>query len=160
MSARRKRGRGEAQAPDLNLMPLMNILIVLIPMMLLTAVFIEIRAIDLAPSYGTGTAAAAAEAPLELAIRIAGENYVVEGNGLPARIVPRPAGGTGTIADDPSAARLGEVLAAIASEHPNTHNVRIVIESPTRFEEIVTVMDVARTAGFPEAALEGTEPGA
>ena len=36
MSARRKRGRGEAHAPDLNLMPLMNLLIVLIPLMLLS----------------------------------------------------------------------------------------------------------------------------
>jgi biopolymer transport protein ExbD len=155
-----RRRRRAGAAPELNLMPLMNILIVLIPMLLLSAVFIEIRSIELSPSSGIGATPASAEEPLDLALRIDESEYVLEGNGVPSRVVPRPAAGAGSLPDDPSSARLGELLAEIAAAHPNTHNIRIVVEAHTRFEEIVALMDVARGAGFPEAALEGTEPGA
>jgi len=37
--------------------------------------------------------------------------------------------------------------------------VRIVAEPGTRYREIVAVMDLARAAGLPQAALEGAESG-
>ena len=46
-----------------------------------------------------------------------------------------------------------EALKGFAASHPEHREVRIVSRSATRYEEIIDVMDMARAAGLPEAAL-------
>jgi biopolymer transport protein ExbD len=134
----------------------MNIFIVLIPMLLLSAVFLEIRAIEMAG----GGPAAAAQAPVEsldLAIHVGATAYVVTGEGLAAREIPRAAPAGGAAVADASAGELDRVLREIVAAHPDNREVRIVASEHTRYDEIVTLMDIARAAGLPQAALEGEE---
>lgn len=141
-------------------MPLMNLFIVLIPLLLLSAVFIEVSVIDMAlPS--AAEAASAEEARLDLTVRIGERAYRVEGNGIAAREIARVTEGPGRHAPDAAtrewlAAALREAVAAF----PEQKDVRIVSGARTRYEEIVAVMDVARAAGLPFAALAGATDGA
>jgi len=156
VAKRERRRKGIKVNSDLNLLPLMNIIIVLIPMLLLSAVFIEIKTIEMAPP----PVAAASNQPipeqLDLAIRIADDAYVVEGRGVPSAVIPRLSGSKRAMAPGKEAAEaLTKALAVIEAAHPQNQDIRIIAQPTTRYEEIVALMDAARAAGLPLAALEG-----
>lgn len=156
MSNRTNRRRSFRQVVncDLELRPLMNVFIVLIPMLLMSAVFMEIRVIEMSmPRDVLAAAHTPVEKPFDVTIRIRANAYVVEAGGSVLSIVPRRAGMPGQTTSD----ELTRVLAAIVAGHPGNKEVRIVAESTTRYEEIVAIMDLARDAGLPQAALEGAE---
>jgi biopolymer transport protein ExbD len=151
---RRRRSR-EIVAADIEVMPLMNLFIVLIPLLLLSAVFIEVSVIDMAlPS------AAEADTPeakqLDLEIHIAAGAYVVQANGYAPQVVPRETDAQDThVPSADTRERLRSALGAIVAEHPDHRDVKIVSAEATHYEEIVAVMDVARDAGLPNTALTG-----
>jgi len=141
---------------DLKLMPLMNIIIALIPMLLLSAVFLEVKVIETSlPRDADASAAAAQPAtpPLDLAVHVRGDVYVIEGHGVSPLLVPRRAGAASP--DSVAALQLSQALRAITAAHPDTKDVRIVAEARTHYQEVIALMDVARAAGLANAALEG-----
>ena len=161
MSARGRHKRKSLTVnTDLKLMPLMNIIISLIPMLLLSAVFIEVKVIETSLPRDAGTttveAATPATPPLDLAVHVRSDVYVVEGHGIePLLIARRP----GTAAPDSvTAAQLTRVLQAIVASHPGTTEVRIVAEARTHYQEVISLMDAARAAGLVNPALEGAAP--
>ena len=154
MSPRRKRKELKVNT-DLKLMPLMNIIIALIPMLLLSAVFLEVKVIETSlPRDADASAAAAVPAtpPLDLAVHVRGDVYVIEGHGVSTLIVPRHAAAA---PDSVATQLLSQALHQITAAHPGTTEVRIVAESRTRYQEVIALMDVARGAGLVNAALEG-----
>jgi biopolymer transport protein ExbD len=160
-SRRRKRGVRKSVEADLQLLPLMNVFIVLIPMLLMSAVYLEVRTINMSlPSQAAAQEAATQAAPLELSIKIGEQAYVVEGNGVPAQTIAREAkaGGAGR-PNDAGSQRLAAVLAQIVAAHPDNKEVRIVAEATTRYDEIVALMDIARSAGLPQVGLLGAAQG-
>lgn len=148
MPARERRRRfRDVVAGDVDLLPLMNLFVALVPMLLVSAVFLNITVIEMkAPGDAEAQARAdQAREELALSVTIAAGRYVVEGNGVRTVSVLR---------DDPAAAdRLGAALSAIAGEHPDNRDVMIVSQADTRYEDIVRVMDIAREAGLPGASL-------
>ena len=136
----------------------MNVFIVLIPMLLMSAVFMEIRVIEMSqPHAGVAREAKPAAAPLELSLRVRGDTYVVTGNGIPALTFARhPLQGPAAALDAKTTQQLTDALAHVAAAHPGNREIRIVAEARTRYQEIVSLMDLARAAGLPEAALVGT----
>jgi biopolymer transport protein ExbD len=130
-------------AADLEILPLMNLFIVLIPMLLLSAVFVELSAIDL--NLPASSDVNEPEESLELSVTILDDGYVVRGNGIDAHKVGTEDGA------------LVAALAAIANEFPGHRDIRIVSGPSTRYQEIVSVMDVSREAGLPDVALVGGE---
>ena len=157
MSVRSRRARKALTVnTDLKLMPLMNIIIALIPMLLLSAVFLEVKVIETSLPRDAGAEAAAAEPkkpPLDLAVHVRKAAYIVEGHGVEPRVLPRLT--SGSTPDSTTMIRLSEVLRALAATRPGTTEVRIVAEARTHYQEIVSLMDAAREAGLPNAALEG-----
>jgi len=156
MSRRTKR-KALTVNTDLKLMPLMNIIIALIPMLLLSAVFLEVKVIETSLPRDADAAAAAAhppaEAPLDLAVHVRSDLYVIDGHGIsPLLIARRP----GAPADSLAAGQIEQALRAITASHPGTTEVRIVAEARTRYQEVIALMDVARAAGLYNAALEGS----
>ena len=115
---------------DLELRPLMNVFIVLIPMLLMSAVFMEIRTIEMTLPQAAEAAETPPAEPFDLAIRITPSVYVIGANGVALRTIARPRGAVVPGAD--ASAQIGAALA-----------------------EIVAVMDLARAAGLPRVALEG-----
>ncbi len=143
---------------DLKLMPLMNIIIALIPMLLLSAVFIEVKVIETTlPRDADASAAAAqtaAEPPLDLAVFVRANAYIVEGHGIAPQVLARRSGTASP--DSVTALQLTRVLQAIVDAHPGTTEVRIVADSHTRYQEVISLMDAARAAGLVNPALEGS----
>lgn len=133
---------------DLEIMPLMNLFVALIPMLLVSAVFLNVTVIDMkAPAPGEA-AAASAEA-LELAVAIGGDAWEITGNGLRTARVPRDG--------EDALAALETALAAVVAAHPQNEQVVVVSEDRTRYADIIAVMDAARAAGLPGVALLGAQ---
>ena len=160
VTGRRSRRSRDIVAADIEVMPLMNLFIVLIPLLLLSAVFIEVSVIDMAlPS--SAEAASADDARLDLTVYIGECTYRVAGNGISAREVVRTTESAAVHAPDVATRDwLSAVLREVVATFPEQKDVRIVSGAHTRYEEIVAVMDVARAAGLPFAALAGANDGA
>ena len=136
---------------DIEILPLMNLFIVLIPMLLLSAVFIEVSVVDMALP---GEASAEdlekpKKEPLNLSVLIARDLYLIQGNGITARTIER----TGESAD----VSLMDALTSIVGTHPEETSVRILSTPQTKYGEIIAVMDISRDAGLPNAGLAGVQ---
>jgi len=157
MLGKRRRQRKELKVnTDLKLMPLMNIIIALIPMLLLSAVFLEVKVIETSLPRDADASAAAAqpqkEPPLDLAVHVRSDLYVIDGHGIePLLIARRP----GAAPDSLATGQIEQALRAITTSHPGTTEVRIVAEARTHYQEVIALMDAARAAGLVDAALEG-----
>ena len=156
----RRRGRATRKSlkvnTDLKLMPLMNIIIALIPMLLLSAVFLEVKVIETSLPRDADAAAAAAtpaEPPLDIALHVHANLYLIEGHGISPLLIARRAGAEAP--DSLASAQIVQALSALVAAHPGTTEVRIVAEARTRYQEVIALMDAARAAGLVDAALEG-----
>ena len=151
MSRHRIRKMRDLVEADLEIMPLMNLFVVLIPMLLLSAVFLELSVIHMAAPGGDGAEADAKES-LDLAVHITADAYRVEGNGIEAREFPRE-----DRRDVGATFQLATYLQTVATDHPDNRAVRIVSQPTTHYDEIIEVMDRSREAGLPEASLQGDQ---
>lgn len=141
---RDRRGYRKIVEADLDIMPLMNLFVVLIPMLLLSAVFVEIHAIEM-DLPGEGIASDAERPALDLSIRLEPDRYVINGNRLRVRTVDRSA----EDADE----QLLAVLTAIRASNPDERAVRIESPDAARYQDLVRVMDVARSTGLDAIGL-------
>ena len=148
--ARRRRGYRQLVETDIDIMPLMNLFVVLIPMLLLSAVFVEISTIDMDLPSADSEVSDAPRESLELAVRVEEERYVVEGKRMKRQVIDR--------GSEDADARLAEVLASIHERNPKENDLRVVSERATRYQEIITVMDISRDAGLGAVSLVGNRP--
>lgn len=146
----RKFGRREIVEADLDLLPLMNLFIAIIPMLLLSAVFVHLAAIELnLPPTLDASQSGEEKESLALAVTIRDRQYVVEGRGIATQVIPREDA-------DLAAVKLADVLVAISRDHPDNEDVMIISQNDTRYDDIIQVMDVSRDAGLPSVSLLGT----
>jgi biopolymer transport protein ExbD len=130
---------------ELEILPLMNLFVVLIPMLLLSAVFLEMSVIRMGlPSDGTDEPM---HDRLSLSVSIRDDAWVVRGHKLDTLVIDR--------ADPDAGTRLHDALAAVSARFPDDHDVVLRPTERTRYEDIVRVMDVSRDAGFPGVSLAG-----
>jgi biopolymer transport protein ExbD len=156
-----KRGRGhKVETPDLELMPMLNVFISIIPMLLLSAAFVQLSVIDtgLPAPAAAAVAEAAPDAVAPVRIALHADRIVIESAPFGRREIARQ---TGTdFRDDPARGQVEALLRAIAGRLEKKPEVQIVPEVRSRYDEIVELMDLARAAGLPNAALADAAPGA
>ena len=145
MRSRKSRRFRKIVESDLQILPMMNLFVVLIPMLLLSAVFLEIAVVRMELPVDEADADSAEET-LDLAIRIESSRYLIQGRTLAETQVPRDGEG------DRDA--LTEALRGVAAAHPQNKAVRIVSRPTTQYEEIIQVMDASRDAGMPLVSLQ------
>lgn len=150
MSKRRGRRRTGAhvEVPDLEIMPMLNVFIAIIPLLLLSAAFVQISVIPTTlPTAGAPAVPAAAppEAQaLVVTVSVQPDAWQLDVAGAGSRRIERR-GAAPTALED--------ALKALAAGHDGERRVRIVAGATTRYEDIIDVMDAARAAGMPDAAL-------
>lgn len=148
-ASRRRRFRpaleGEA---DVELMPLMNLFIALIPMMLLSAVFVEISVIKM--NLPSGDASAADTPPPEslgLTVYILDDVFAVESSKTARRVIERKSAD----ADQ----ELVTTLQEIGATFPENKEIIIGSGPKVLYQDLVHVMDLTRDAGLPQVAFLG-----
>jgi biopolymer transport protein ExbD len=146
MRARTRRGYREIVESDLEIMPLMNLFVAMIPMLLISAVFLNVTVIDMkAPAQASEPNGP--NESLSLSVTIEDQTFVIEGRGIERTVIQR--------ADSDADDQLGGTLAALAVAHPDNRDVIIVSQSDTNYGDIVAVMDISRENGLPGVSLLG-----
>lgn len=149
MRASTRRGYRDIIEGDLEIMPLMNLFVAMIPMLLISAVFLNVTVIDMkAPPEASGNKAAKSE-NLALAITIKDNYFVVEGRQIQRHVIDR--------SKDDADVELADVLTGIVAEHPGNQDVMIISQPKTNYGDIIAVMDISRESGLPGVSLLGVE---
>jgi len=134
---------------DLEIMPLMNLFVALIPMLLISAVFLNVTVIDmkLPTDASADEADSSNRKALHLAVTIRDAHFVVEGRSIRKQVVDRNA--------EDADLQLGRILEDIKAKHPANAEIMLISEARTRYDDIILVMDVARDSGLGAISLLG-----
>jgi biopolymer transport protein ExbD len=134
---KKRRWRRHRQQPvDLDITAFLNLMVILVPFLLVTAVFSRIAIIELGlPSRGEG--GAADEVPLRLEITVREDRLEVANRGGKPLLLPRRG-------DDHDYDGLADVLKAIKAEYPAQTDATILLEPEIPYEVLVRVMDTTR----------------
>ncbi|MFH1467733.1 MAG: biopolymer transporter ExbD [Pseudomonadota bacterium] len=156
------RSRLVQKAEDINLVPIMNMVSLLIPFLLMAASFVNLAVIDSAlPAIGQPQQVEQdpdEKPPLMLSlmitdrgITVAGADAVLHPEGAPELAEGEERPPTVPCKSDPCASpndydfdELTRLLALIKDEYPDDENVILVPESRILYETIVLVMDASR----------------
>jgi biopolymer transport protein ExbD len=142
---RRLRRRSRLHEPtEINITAFMNLMVILVPFLLITAVFSRITILELnLPAAGSGQAQDEHRFELEIIVR---ENSIEVGDrdgGLIKRI---PALDTGH-----DVAQLSELLQQVKARFPEKLDATLLLEADTPYDTLVQVMDKVRAAPVVQA---------
>ena len=142
---RRLRRRSRLHEPtEINITAFMNLMVILVPFLLITAVFSRITILELnLPAAGSGQAQDENPFDLEVIVR---ENSIDVGDrdgGLIKRI---PALDTGH-----DIAQLSELLQQVKARFPEKIDATLLLEADTPYDTLVQVMDKVRAAPVVQA---------
>jgi len=138
--ARNKRIRRKHPAVELNITAFMNLMVVLVPFLLMTAVFSHITILDLnLPPAGDPAKNNNKPPPFELRVTIRKHALILSDNkgGLIKRI---PA-----LKQGHNYALLKETLKQVKARFPDKTNLTILSEADTHYDDMIQVMDSARS---------------
>ncbi len=150
-----KGGLAQSAPIDLDMTPMMNMLIILISFLVTMVVFTQLAVIkfNLPPSgpgeAGTQSAADTATHPeVDITLVVSENGFQVIGEGR--KLDPIPKGAQGY--DFP---RLGQFMKRLKEEYPSAESVVMLIDSNIVYQDIITSMDVLRENKFPKILLSG-----
>jgi biopolymer transport protein ExbD len=138
--ARKQRIRRKHPAVELNITAFMNLMVVLVPFLLMTAVFTQITILDLnLPPAGSQGKDKEKRPPLEFRVTIRSDELVLSDSrgGLIKRI--------GKTQNGHNFVLLKETLKTIKARFPDKTNLTILSEAKTPYNDMIRVMDSARS---------------
>jgi biopolymer transport protein ExbD len=132
--------RRKHPAAELNITAFMNLMVVLVPFLLMTAVFSHITILDLnLPPPGGQDAKQPRQPPYELRVTIRKDMLVISDNRL-GLIKGIPMKGK-----EHNFAQLKATLKQVKARIPDHTNVTILAERKTRYDDLNTAMDSSRS---------------
>ena len=132
--------RRKHPAAELNITAFMNLMVVLVPFLLMTAVFSHITILDLnLPPPGAKDSEQPKKPPYELRVTIRQDMLVISDNrlGLIQRIPAKDS--------KHQYALLKETLKQVKARLPDHTNITILAEQKTRYDDLIRAMDSARS---------------
>ncbi len=122
----------------------LNLMVILVPFLLITAVFSRITVVELSLPTAAGGAAPVEPIPrIEVIVRGSGLE-LVDGNSVLARI-PKADGAY-------DLDTLSGHMIALKRQHPENEDASVLLEPDIEYDHLIQVMDVVRSAELP---LEG-----
>jgi biopolymer transport protein ExbD len=134
----RRRTRDPA---DLDMTTFLNLMVVLVPFLLITAVFSRITIVELSLPSATGGVA-----PKDTSFRV---EVIVRETGL------QLSNGTAVIAtvpkveDEYDLETLSELMTSLKRDHPDTDGASVLLEPQIAYDHLIRVMDVVRSVDLP-----------
>lgn len=148
--ARRLRRRVANEAPELNITTFLNLMVVLVPFLLITAVFSRITILELNMPTSAGAASTAKQKlPIEVIVR---DRTLELGDGRRtiARLARRGDG-------EYDYNGLRELLLKVKGNFPDRTDATVLLEGDIEYDYLVKVMDVVRGAAVRREGSEDVE---
>ncbi|HEB98081.1 MAG TPA: biopolymer transporter ExbD [Thiotrichales bacterium] len=141
----RRRSSVRREQADINITAFMNLMVILVPFLLITAVFSRIAILELnLPGKGGAAEQNAQRFDLELVVRGDGVEIGDRKGGLIRRI-PRKEDGSYDLA------AISEVLQKIKARFPDKQDITLLLEPDIEYDILVKMMDTVRLAEVVEA---------
>lgn len=174
--------RGKEPLQEMNILPIMNVFMILVPFLLLTAAFIQLTIVDTSlPARGKPVSSQDVEVPkdkpkLNLTVFLQDDGFILAGYGgvLQLEAVEKPEEGEeealsakrftiekkmvikdGKTAKEYDWDRLQETLKKVKEAFPNHYSIILLPDNEVPYETIVKMMDVSRE--FDELLPDGTK---
>jgi len=139
--------RRVSEPTELDVTTFMNLMVVLVPFLLITAVFSRITVVELDMPTSSG-----ASAPVEPAFRvevIVRESGVEIGNGRSViAAIPK-------VDDEYDMPTLSRYMLSLKNEYPNVKQASVLLEPTIAYDYLIQVMDVVRSAPLEEERAAG-----
>jgi biopolymer transport protein ExbD len=133
--------RRTVDSSELDMATFLNLMVVLVPFLLITAVFSRITIVELSlPSSAGGAAPKEASFRVEVIVREAGLE-VTNGRVVIAAI-PKTDG-------EYDLETLSELVMSLKRDHPKTDDASVLLEPDIAYDHLIQVMDVVRSAQLP-----------
>lgn len=146
-----KKSTGQSVEPfDLDVTPVMNLFMVLIPFLVSMAVFTHIAVVDFSlPPAQTGNSEDSEETKeLDISIVITTQGFRIVGTGKKLDLIEKSRG-------QYQYEQLRVLLKAIKFQYPSQKSVILVLESDILYDDIIKFMDICRESQFPDIGLSG-----
>ncbi|WP_420426862.1 ExbD/TolR family protein [Algiphilus sp.] len=151
--------RRRAPTSELQITAFMNLMVVLVPFLLITAVFSQLAVLELALPEPASESSDEPPLPPGLRVVVRADTVTVTDGGSPVQAFDRADDG----AIDTEA--LGALLSEIKSRRPDDTAITLLLEPSVAYEDLVTVMDTVRMQPdnpkqnmFPDIAIGEAAP--
>ena len=139
LNQRRNRHR---DIPELNITSFMNLMVVLVPFLLITAVFSRITILELSvPTASGGSQAVKPNFAIEVIVRKAGLE-LANGSSVVAAI-PNQMG-------EYDLEKLTRILLRLKNDYPEKDDATVLMEPDIQYDHLIRVMDTLRETEIPE----------
>jgi len=133
--------RGAKEPVELDMSTFLNLMVVLVPFLLITAVFSRITIVELnLPSPSNGKAPSKPSWAVEVIVRDRGLE-ITNGTAVIARI-PK-------VEDAYDLDKLSELVMSLKNDHPDKQDASVLLEPQIEYDHLIQVMDVVRSAELP-----------
>jgi biopolymer transport protein ExbD len=136
---------------ELDVTPMMNFFMILIPFLVSMAIFTQIAVVEfsLPPSTAPGESSEDRETKeLDISIVVTRTGFQIVGTGRKLDMVPNVQG-------DYQFIQLRTLLKAIKFQYPSQKSVVLVFEGDILYDDIIKFMDICRESQFPDIGLSG-----
>ena len=149
MARRRHYRRQDKEPPELNITSFLNLMVVLVPFLLITAVFSRITIMELNLPTGVGASTPqAVKLTIEVIVR---EKGLEIGNGR--RVLAR----FPKVENDYDLKALTEYLLKIKGNYPDKTDATVLMEADIEYDYLVKVMDAVRSTEVKQIGTEQIE---
>ena len=142
----KRRKRWPRESPELDITTFLNLMVILIPFLLISAIFSRVAILEL--SVPTGAGAGASNKPnftIEVIVRRAGLE-LANGSQVVAAI-PKKDG-------QYNLERLSEMLMRLKKDYPEKEDATVLMEPDIEYDYLIQVMDTVREANIEDEELE------
>jgi biopolymer transport protein ExbD len=135
---------------DLDITPVLNLFMILIPFLVSMAVFTQIAVIDcsLPPAQTPGESGDQSSKELDISVVVTKTGFQIVGTGRKLDMIPKVQG-------DYQYTQLRTLLKAIKFQYPSQKSVVLVFEGDVLYDDIIKFMDICRESQFPDIGLSG-----
>jgi len=142
--------RRPAQPTELDMTTFLNLMVVLVPFLLITAVFSRITIVELTLPTSSGSAT-----QLEPSFRV---EVIVRQSGLEISNAKSVIAAIPKVEDEYDLATLSEMVMALKRDHPDSNDASVLLEPDIEYDHLIQVMDVVRSARIPAEELVNGQP--
>ncbi len=149
--ALRGAGAGGLETVDLDVTPVMNLFLVLIPFLVSMAVFTHLAIVEFSLPPGVSDQSEADPTTpdhIDISVVLTDKGYTIMGSGQKLELVPK----SGERYDFEALIRQ---LKAIKYKYPQEESIVLVVEPSVLYEDIIHFMDKCRESQFPNIGLSG-----
>jgi len=143
MARRHHSKRRTREAPELDITTFLNLMVVLVPFLLISAVFSRVTILELSvPTAAGGAALAQPDFSIEVIVRKAGLE-LANGSSVVAAIPKKD--------DQYDLKKLSEMLSRLKVDYPQKDDATVLMEPQIEYDHLIQVMDTVRGTEVREA---------